>query len=497
MCVTPADPGGIESIPVREDEPSPSNPNPSRSACASSVTASVPSTNDIPLDTTSTVRGRGFACNRPVTASTAPGRKPRSVFSIPASPPIRSNSVRPAMSCSVVPGASGSSSSSSSSSSSPASPSSHFGAIRSGARGRSVANARNRATLRTRVTSAVAVTTLWGLAGSPSAGRVAGHAGIDSRSRAEGVCPTTSATRLAIGNASGPVRSSSDGSMGTGRSFASDAAVLDSSALIRVLLLVAIVEAPALEPRLTSLSLLTSMTSHGSHSLTRSRTVHRTSTSTQPPPPKTTSSGSMSFTTSSATNVRSLVRWPKGGTVPGTYPACATVSSRVASLTRLFARPRRRAIFLWSTRAVPFVTHTAKHPSHAKTIDFTICSTGTPSAIALDSTSGVSFGHFTSSTRDPAPSSLRASIHARRFAEVRTGGASVASVASEATTRAVPTGVVRCVADWLPPMPATRLCDGITRGARARAGDAAKTREGESMHRNDARPRRRARAPKH
>ena len=224
VCVTPADPGGIESIPVREDEPSPSNPNPSRSACASSVTASVPSTNDIPLDTTSTVSGRGFACSRPVTASTAPGRRPRSVFSIPASPPIRSNSVRPAMSCSVVPGASGISSSSSSSSSSPASPSSHFGAIRSGARGRSVANARNRATLRTRVTSAVAVTTLWGLAGSPSAGRAAGHAGIDSRSRAEGVCPTTSATRLAIGNALGPVRSSSDGSMGTGRSFASDAA---------------------------------------------------------------------------------------------------------------------------------------------------------------------------------------------------------------------------------------------------------------------------------
>ena len=286
--------------------------------------------------------------------------------------------------------------------------------------------------------------------------------------------------------------------MGTGRSFASDESVLDTSALRVFKLLVAIVEASALGRSRTSSSLLTSMTSHGSHSLTRSRTVHRTSTSTHPPPPKTTSSGSMSFTTSSATNVRSLVRWPNGGTVPGTYPACATVSSRVASLTRLFARPRRRAIFLWSTRAVPFVTHTAKHPSHAKTIDFTIESTGTPSAIALDSTSGVSFGHFTSSTRDPAPSSLRASIHARRFAEVRTGGASVASVASEATTRAVvPTGVVRCVADWLPPMPATRLCDGITRGARARAGDAAKTREGESMHRNDARPRRRARAPKH
>ena len=290
--------------------------------------------------------------------------------------------------------------------------------------------------------------------------------------------------------------------MGTGRSFASDAAVLDSSALIRVLLLVAIVEASALGPRLTSSSLLTSMTSHGSHSLTRSRTVHRTSTSTHPPPPKTTSSGAMSFTTSSATNVRSLVRWPKGGTVPGTYPACATVSSRVASLTRLFASPRRRAIFLWSTRAVPFVTHTAKHPSQAKTIDLTIESTGTPSAVALDSTSGVSFGHFTSSTRDPAPSSLRASIHARRFAEVRTGGASVASVASEATafatTPAVPTGasLVRCL-DGLPPMPATGL-DGITRmRARARAGDAAKTREGESMHRNDARPRRRARAPKH
>ena len=233
--------------------------------------------------------------------------------------------------------------------------------------------------------------------------------------------------------------------------------------------------------------------------------MHRTSTSTQPPPPKTTSSGAMSFTTSSATNVRSLVRCPNGGTVPGTYPACATVSSRVASLTRLFARPRRRAIFLWSTRAVPFVTHTAKRPSQAKTIDFTIESTGTPSANALDSTSGVSFGHFTSSTRDPAPSSSRASIHARRFAEVRTGGggASVVSAASEATalfaTPAVPTGasLVRCL-DGLPPMPATGLCDGITRGPpRARAGDAAKTREGESMHRNDARPRRRARAPKH
>ena len=185
-----------------------------------------------------------------------------------------------------------------------------------------------------------------------------------------------------------------------------------------------------------------------------------------------------------ATNVGSATRWPKGGTVPGANPACTSVSSRVARRTRLLATPRRRAIFLWSTRAVPLVTHTAKAPSQHRTMLFTIRSTATPSASALDWTSGVFAGHRTSSTFGAS----LAAIHARRFSDVIAslpGGSRGGDWSSEASTAAVPRRGARCL-DRPPPMAFTRC--GVIRGARAHTDDAAKTREeGEGMHRVDDR----------
>ena len=112
--VTPGDPGGITrgslvtvvTVDTSESLPPAGGVGIAR---ASIATASFPCTKSTPDATTSTVSGRGFACNRPVTRATAPGRRPRSVRSIDASPPRRSSSVLPAMSCSSVPAGSDSS----------------------------------------------------------------------------------------------------------------------------------------------------------------------------------------------------------------------------------------------------------------------------------------------------------------------------------------------------------------------------------------------------
>ena len=124
------------------------------------------------------------------------------------------------------------------------------------------------------------------------------------------------------------------------------------------------------------------------------------SVSTSPPPPNTTPFFAES--TVSSTIVFKIRRWPNGGTVPGTYPHASMVSSRDASLTRLFAIPKCFATFLGSTCLVPFVTTTTKTPSHLNTKLFTICASSTRNTRALDLTSGVSSP--TQRTRSTSPS---------------------------------------------------------------------------------------------
>ena len=143
----------------------------------------------------------------------------------------------------------------------------------------------------------------------------------------------------------------------------------------------------------------------------------RTSASASPPPPKTAPAPT-SVGTDASTNVRSFSLCPNGGTVPGTNPHASMVSSRVARRTRLFATPILAASFLTSTFVSPLVTTTTNAPSTANTKLLTIDSTSTPSASALDATSGVSAPSHRTSVAAP---SRAASQEARSF-DVRIAG---------------------------------------------------------------------------
>ena len=158
------------------------------------------------------------------------------------------------------------------------------------------------------------------------------------------------------------------------------------------------------------------------------------------------------------------------------------VSSRVARRTRLFATPILEASFLTSTFVSPLVTTTTNAPSTANTKLLTIDSTSTPSASALDATSGVSAPSHRTSVAAP---SRAASQEARSF-DVRIAGptgpdapvdsTSVAETRSSRATDAVATRPfasrrVRFSVDARPrlktaPIASTRVFERVPSGAR-------------------------------